>query len=102
MADPALDIPDDLSGCALVPLPIEELSPEPELHEQIAGNVFRFRLASLLRQRRCKAGSSFPIIIRASEPQMNDLRKVQFSCLGTQRAICLHLLNRSAQGSVRH
>jgi hypothetical protein len=56
MADPALDIPDDLSGCALVPLPIEELSPEPELHEQIAGKVFRFRLASLLSPEALQGG----------------------------------------------
>ena len=48
VADPALDIFDDLPGRALVPLPIEVFGREPELDDQVAGKVFRLRLASLL------------------------------------------------------
>ena len=48
MAHPALDICDHLPGRALVPLPVQGFSREPELDEEIAGQVFGFRLASLL------------------------------------------------------
>ena len=44
VADPALDISDDLPGRALVPLPIEVLSREPQLDEQIARMVLRLQL----------------------------------------------------------
>ena len=56
MADPALDIFDDLPGRALVPVPIEVFSREPELDDQIARQVFRLRLASLLPPETLQSG----------------------------------------------
>ena len=43
-----MDIFDDLPRRALVPLPVQVFGREPELDEQIARQVFRFRLAALL------------------------------------------------------
>jgi hypothetical protein len=47
VANPALDISDELPGRALVPLPIEALSREPELHKQVLRIIWRLRLAPL-------------------------------------------------------
>ena len=62
MLDVALDVVDLPAGSALVPAPIEVLGDRPELRDQIAGQVLRLQ------------GSSFPIMIRASEPPMSELR----------------------------
>ena len=68
VADPALDIFDDLPGCALVPVPVEVLGREPELDDQIARQVFGSASPRFSRQRRSRAASSLPMMIRASEP----------------------------------
>ena len=77
MADPALDVLDDLPGRALVPVPVEVLGREPELDDQIARKVFaaRPRLASLARAAAERPRRS-PMMIRASEPPMNWRRKL--------------------------
>ena len=43
----ALDIGQDLPGIGLVPAPIEVLGDDPELDDEIAGEVLRRDLASL-------------------------------------------------------
>ena len=61
----------DLPGIALVPLPIEVFGHEPELDDEVARQVFRLGLAPLLPPEAEEgAGSSSPMMIRASEPPM--------------------------------
>ena len=60
MADPALDVFDHRPGRSLVPLPIEVLGREPELHEQVAGEVLRLPLASLLSPKALQGGVIAP------------------------------------------
>ena len=43
-----LDVRDDLPGIGLVPAPIEVLGGQPELDDEIAGEVLRLDLAALL------------------------------------------------------
>ena len=45
MADPALDIFDDMPRRALIPLPVQVFSREPQLDDEIAGQVLRLGLA---------------------------------------------------------
>ena len=47
MTNPGLDILDDMAGRALVPVPIEVLGHEPELHHEVPGEVLRLGLAPL-------------------------------------------------------
>jgi hypothetical protein len=69
MPDSALDVGDALTSIALVPVPVEFLGRGPQLYNEVAGQVLRLGLASFLaRQRRTSAASSFPMMIRASEP----------------------------------
>ena len=70
MADPALDIFNDLPGRALVPLPVQGFGREPELDDEIAGQVFRLGLAAFLAPEPQQGGLVVPMIIRASEPPM--------------------------------
>ena len=46
--DPALNIFDDPPGIALVPGAVERLGGDAELHDEVAGQVFRLGLAALL------------------------------------------------------
>ena len=48
MLHPPLDVLDGLPGVALVPVPIEVLGHDPELDDEVAGEVLRFGLAPLL------------------------------------------------------
>ena len=48
MADPALDVGDDLSGIGLVPAPVQLLGRKPELDDEIARQVLGLDLAALL------------------------------------------------------
>jgi hypothetical protein len=48
MTNPALDLPNDLSGRALVPASIEWFGRHPELDEQVIGVIWLLRLAALL------------------------------------------------------
>jgi hypothetical protein len=58
VADPALDIFDDLPICALVPQSVQVLGCKAQLDDQIARQVFRLRLTSFLppevKQRRAR------------------------------------------------
>jgi hypothetical protein len=46
--EPLLDIRDDLASIGLVPAAIEVLGRDPELDDEVARQVLRFELASLL------------------------------------------------------
>ena len=48
MADPLLDVGDDLPGIGLVPAPVKLLGGEAELHDEVAGQVLRLDFAALL------------------------------------------------------
>ena len=41
MSEPVLNVIDDLPGVALVPVPIEGFGHEPELDDEVAGQVLR-------------------------------------------------------------
>ena len=47
MLDLLLDIRDDLTGIGLVPGPIEPLGHDPELDEEVAGQILRLDFAAL-------------------------------------------------------
>jgi hypothetical protein len=67
MLDAALNIGDASAGVALVPGAVEHFRGDPELHDEVAGQVLRLDLAALLA-RRIRAASSLPMMMRASEP----------------------------------
>ena len=46
MEDLLLDVGDDLTGIGLVPAPVKLLGGEPELDDEIAGEVLRLSLAA--------------------------------------------------------
>ena len=48
MADPLLDVRDDLAGIGLVPAAIEVLGHDAELDDKVAGQVLRLDLAAFL------------------------------------------------------
>src|SRR5882672_10237613 len=48
MADPALDIGNDLPGVELVPAPVQILGDGPKLDDEVPGEVLRLDLAPLL------------------------------------------------------
>ena len=48
MADPPLDVGDDLTGIGLVPAPIEVLGDKAKLDDEVAGEVLRLGFAPLL------------------------------------------------------
>ena len=48
MPQPMLDAFDRLPGVALVPMPVEGFSHEPELDDEVAGQVLRLGLAPFL------------------------------------------------------
>ena len=48
MLDPPLDVCDAVAGIAFVPGAVELLGGGPELHDEVAGQVLRLGLASLL------------------------------------------------------
>ena len=48
MPHPALDVVEDLAGIALEPAPVEGLRRDPELDDEIAGEVLRLSLAAFL------------------------------------------------------
>ena len=68
VAHPALDIFDHLPGRALVPLPVQGFGREPELDERLPDRSSGSASPRFSRQRRCRAASSLPMMIRASEP----------------------------------
>jgi len=47
MPDPALDIPEDLLGVPLEPIPVEGLGHDSQLDDEVAGEVFGFNFAPL-------------------------------------------------------
>jgi hypothetical protein len=72
MDNPSLNVLDGLSGIAFVPMPVEALSDDPKLHDEVGRQVLRLGFARFSRQRRSKAFSSPPMMIRASEPPMKE------------------------------
>ena len=72
--DPPLDRRDDLAGVALVPMPVEGFGYDPELDDKIAGRSSGSASPRFSRQRRRRAASSLPMMIRASEPPTKCLR----------------------------
>ena len=48
MKHPTLHLGDNLTGIALVPVPVEMLGHDPELDDQVGGEVFRLNLTALL------------------------------------------------------
>jgi hypothetical protein len=48
MLHAALDVSDPPAGIALVPASVELLGGGPQLHDEVAGQILRFGLASLL------------------------------------------------------
>jgi len=74
MVDPPLHVRNVLAGIGLVPAPIEVLGHKAELDDEVAREVLRLRLATFSRHSLSNAPSSLPMIIRASEPPMNERR----------------------------
>jgi hypothetical protein len=74
MPQPMLDAFDRLLGVALVPMPVEGFSREPELDHKIAGEVLRHRFTPFLAPQPHQAVSSLPMTILASEPPMKPRR----------------------------
>ena len=70
MPDLPLDVGDDLTGIGLVPAPVQLLGRQPELDDEVAGEVLRLGLAALFPPQPDRAASSLPMMIRASEPPM--------------------------------
>ena len=60
MPDAALDIGEDLAGIALIPGPIEGLGREPELDDEVAGEVLGLDLAALLAPEAEQGGLVIP------------------------------------------
>jgi hypothetical protein len=60
MANPALNVLDDLSSRSLGPAPIEGLSRHPELDEQVLRIIRRLRLAALLAPEAKESGGPYP------------------------------------------
>ena len=78
-----LDAFDGLPGIALVPEPVEVLGHEPQLDDQVAGEVLRLGLAPLLSPEPARVASSSPMMMRASEPPMKLRRSA-----GSNRSSC--------------
>ena len=76
MLDAALDVADPPAGIALVPGAVEVLGGDPELHDEVAGQILRLGLAPLLAPRRIRAASSPPMIIRRPIRRRVGSRKV--------------------------
>jgi hypothetical protein len=88
VARPTLNVGDSAPGISLVPGPVERLSSDAELDDEIIAEIVCSASPRLSRQRRIKAASSALMIIRASEPPMNrrrsalvlfELRVIMFS-----------------------
>src|SRR5262249_4448247 len=88
--NPALDVLDNLSSCALVRAPIEALGREPELHEQVTRIIRRLCLTPLLLPKPEEGGLVAPHdnpCVRATEERAALDRLASFHC------IWLHLQN---------
>ena len=70
MPDLPLDIGEDLPTISLIPAPIQVLSRQAKLNDEITRKVFRLYVASLLSPEAEEGSSSSPMMIRASEPPM--------------------------------
>jgi hypothetical protein len=64
----ALDRRDGLAGIALVPKAVERFRSQAELDDKVTREVVRLGFTRFSRQRRRRAASSLPMMIRASEP----------------------------------
>jgi hypothetical protein len=65
-----LYIRESLTAIGLIPAPVQVLGHHPKLDNEIARKVLGLDFAPLSRQRRKRAASSLPMVIRASEPPM--------------------------------
>jgi hypothetical protein len=74
MPKPVLKAFDGLPGVALVPKPVEGFSHHAELDDEVAGEVLGLVSTRFSCQRRRRAASSLPMMIRASEPPMKERR----------------------------
>jgi len=80
MLNPPLDVDDDLPGIELIPAPVKVFGDGPKLDDKVPGEVLRFDLPRFSCQSRTRATSSPPMMIRASEPPINDRRSATFPC----------------------
>ena len=89
--DPPLDVRDGLPGIALVPAPVEVLGDEPELDDQIAGQVLRLDLAALLPPQPDQGGfvvaHDDPGVRAADEATIDRLRHLRVSLCHTARML---------------
>jgi hypothetical protein len=60
VADLTLDVDDHLSGIGLIPASVQLLGRNPELHDEITGQVLRFDLAALLAPQPDQGGFLIP------------------------------------------
>jgi hypothetical protein len=76
----ALNVPYGSARVALVPGPVKVLGDLSELYDEVVGWVLGPKLAAFFRQRRISADSSWPMMIRASEPPTNVRRLSTQDC----------------------
>ena len=79
MPQPMLDAFDRLPGVALVPMPVEGFSHEPELDDEVAGQVLRLGLAPFLAPQADQGG----FIVAHDDPGVgaaDEEAPVQLNC----------------------
>ncbi len=74
MNHPSLNVPERVSGISLVPMPIKGLGHDPELDDEIAGEVLGLGFAALLSPEAEQRIFIWPMMMRASEPPTKDRR----------------------------
>jgi hypothetical protein len=84
---PVLDAFDDLTGVALVPMPVEGLGHEAKLDDEVAGQVLRLGLAPFLLPQAEEGCLVAPMITLASEPPIKWRRSTFLRDTGESIAI---------------
>jgi len=72
--NPPLDLCDGLSGVTLIPAAVEILGDGAELDNKVTDRSSGSTSPRFSCQSRSRAGSSSPMIVRASDPPMKDRR----------------------------
>ena len=102
MAHLLLHVGEDLPGIGLIPTPIEVLGGQAELDHEVAPQSSGSISPRFSRRSRRRAGSSLPMMIRASEPPMKYPRPESSGVFNTPDFILHHLIYNRLRGVNTH
>ena len=85
MSDMVLHVNNNLTAISLIPAPVQVLRDNPELDNEVAREVSGSASPRFSRQRRRRAASSLPMMIRTSEPPM----KLRLFTESANKSVCM-------------